>query len=119
MDLVYTIIILSQKKALNSDLIGGFLTAIQSFGMELGDEDKETGIQKFSYKHFEIGLQEGKYTMAAHMTAWMPNQLTIEKQKEILSKFDKEFESDLAKFMSDVSRFKKAERLVNEIILNG
>ncbi len=105
------------EKGLDSDLIGGFLTAIQSFGMELGAEAKETGMQKLSYQHFEIGLQEGKYTMAALITSGMPNQLTIERQKEILIKFEKEFEVDLEKFVGDVSIFNEAEKLVNEIFL--
>ena len=105
------------EKGLDSDLIGGFLTAIQSFGMELGAEAKETGMQKLSYQHFEIGLQEGKYTMAALITSGMPNQLTIKRQKEILIKFEKEFEVNLENFVGDVSPFKDAEKLVNEIFL--
>ncbi len=106
------------ETALDSDLIGGFLTAIRSFGMELGAEAKETGMQKLSYQHFEIGIQDGKYTVIALITSGLPNKLIIERQKEMLLKFEKEFEVDLEKFAGNVGIFKDTENLVNEIFLN-
>ena len=45
------------EKTLDSDLIGGFLSAIQSFGAEISKE--ETTMKKLSYEHFEIELLEG------------------------------------------------------------
>ncbi|MHA1380840.1 MAG: hypothetical protein ACTSRG_20940 [Candidatus Helarchaeota archaeon] len=105
-------------KSLDSDLIGGFLTAIQSFGSELSNA-KETGMQKLSYQHFEIQLQEGKHTVAALITSGIPNPITIEKQKDILAQFEEKYATDLENFVGDVGKFEKVKELIKNIFLKS
>jgi len=105
------------EKSLDSDLIGGFLTAIQSFGTELSSDAKETSMQKLSYQHFEIRLEEGTYTVAALITSGIPNQLTIDRLKIMPQEFEKKFESKLQYFTGDVSAFDKTKDMVNTIFL--
>ena len=82
--------------------------------MELSDA-KETGMQKLSYKHFEIQLEEGSYTVAAMITSGIPNQVTIDREKEILTKFENKFRNKLEIFTGDVKPFEATEELVNQI----
>ncbi len=103
------------EESLDSDLIGGFLTAIQSFGMELSKTAKETAMKNLSYEHFEILLKDGQYTVAALITSGIPNQLTVERQEKLLKRFEKEYENDLKNFVGDVGRFRTAKDLVAEI----
>ena len=103
---------------LDSDLIGGFLTAIRNFGTELSAaEAKDKAMQRLSYQHFEIELLDGKYSIAALILSGQPNSLILERQKEYLIKFERKFEIGLKDFSGDVSQFGRAEEIVKEIFL--
>ena len=104
-------------KSLDSDLIGGFLSAIQSFGYEL-DAEGEATMQKLSYKHFKIELLEGEYAVVALITSGIADQLTKERQRELLSKFESKFKQELETFTGEVGQFQKADEIVKKIFLS-
>jgi len=91
------------------------LTAIQSFGTELSPDAKETAMQKLSYKHFEIQLQEGRYVIAALITSGYPIPLTTQQLKKILFNFEEKFEDSLEKFTGEISRFEETKTMVEKI----
>jgi hypothetical protein len=99
----------------NPYLIGGFLDAIQSFGTEISKDAKETAIKKLSYEHFEIQLQSGQYAIAALITSGLPNELIIERHRELLMRFEKEYEQELINFKGEITCFSSAEELIRNI----
>ncbi len=102
-----------KEEKLASDLIGGFLTAIRSFGTEISKE--ETIMKKLSYEHFQIELLEGQHIIAALFTSGISDQLTKERLNKFLIKFEKQFKNELETFMGDISRFERAKDLINQI----
>ncbi len=100
---------------LDSDLIGGFLTAIQSFGAEVSK--KETVMKRLSYEHFEIELEEGEFVRPALITLGFPDELTIKRLNEFRIKFETKYRKDLEVFTHNVSIFEETKDLVEEIFL--
>ena len=100
---------------LDSDLIGGFLTAIRSFGAELSK--KETAMKKLSYEDFEIELVDGEFTTPALITLGFPDPITIKNFNEFLVKFETKFRKDLEQFSGNVSIFRDTKDLIDEIFL--
>jgi predicted transcriptional regulator len=98
---------------LDSDLISGFLTAIQSFGSEFTKQ--ETKMKKLSYEHFEIQLTNGKYITAALITTGYPNQITINSVAEVLERFENKYRYDLENFSGKVTAFRDAGTIIQEI----
>ncbi|MHA1385114.1 MAG: hypothetical protein ACTSR3_15300, partial [Candidatus Helarchaeota archaeon] len=66
---------------LDGDLISGFLTAIQSLGIEV--TKKATAMKKLSYEDFEIELREGEFIRAALITTGFPDSLTKKRLDEM------------------------------------
>jgi len=103
------------EKDLDSDLISGFLTAIQNFGMEVSKE--KTRMKRISYEAFEIELIDGEFTVAALTTLSIPNQLTSLALQRFLHRFEAKFKSQLKDFTGNVSQFQSADELIKEIFL--
>ncbi|MHA1376765.1 MAG: prenyltransferase/squalene oxidase repeat-containing protein [Candidatus Helarchaeota archaeon] len=98
---------------LDPDLIGGFLTAIQSFGSEIKKE-KET-IKSMEYKGFEIVMEQGKYTLVALFIDGKESEWNRKKIKLFVEEFEKEFEEDLKNWMGEVSTFRRSGFLVDKV----
>ncbi|MFX0133879.1 MAG: hypothetical protein ACFFDN_09555, partial [Candidatus Hodarchaeota archaeon] len=103
------------EEILDPDLIGGFLTAIRSFGEEVSK--KEAAMKKLSYEYFEIELVEGEFTRAALITMGFPDELTIKKLNKFLNKFESKYRVELELFAGNVLVFEGAKDLVQEIFL--
>ncbi|NVM28433.1 MAG: hypothetical protein HWN65_06290 [Candidatus Helarchaeota archaeon] len=99
----------------DADLISGFLSAIQGFGMEVSHQ--ETKMKRLSYEHFEIELSDGSLTMAALITSGLPNQLTSAALREYILRFEARFRPQLETFSGNVSQFATAEELVQSVFL--
>ncbi|MFX0136229.1 MAG: hypothetical protein ACFFDN_21495 [Candidatus Hodarchaeota archaeon] len=99
---------------LEGDLIGGFLTAIQSFGLEISK--KETPMRKLSYQDFEIEIEDGKYVRIALILQGEPIPLVTQQLSEFCKKFETHFDSILQDFRGDISIFvKETPSLISEI----
>jgi len=102
------------EEELEGDLIGGFLTAIQSFGLEISK--KETPMKKLSYQDFEIELEDGEYVRIALISQGQPIPLLRQKLTEFCNRFESYFHSDLENFHGDITEFKeKTPKIINEI----
>ncbi|MFX1452572.1 MAG: hypothetical protein ACFFCM_17170, partial [Promethearchaeota archaeon] len=99
---------------LDGDLIGGFLTAIQSFGLEISK--KETPMKRLSYHDFEIEIEDGKYVRIALILLGEPTPLITQELFEFCKRFELKFESILQDFQGNISEFEKeTPSLINEI----
>ncbi len=88
----------------DSDLVGGFLTAIQSFGMELSQ--KETPVTKLAYKDFELELKDGTYVRTALVLAGKGTDLIRSKLKTFLGEFEQKFKAKLKAWDGNIDPFK-------------
>ncbi|MBD3227152.1 MAG: hypothetical protein GF329_03105 [Candidatus Lokiarchaeota archaeon] len=102
------------NKNLDSDLISGFLTAIQSFGSEISE--KETKMEKLSYEHFEIQLSSGKYITAALISTGKPNLIIGKMINKIIREFENKYEKQLENFSGKISEFRDAGFIIEDII---
>ena len=102
-------------ETIDPDLLSGFLTAIQGFGIEVSRQ--ETKMKRLSYEHFEIELSNGTLTIAALITSGLPNQMTSASIKEFIRRFEAQFYPMLERFAGNVSQFGPAQDLIREIFL--
>ncbi|MHA1301167.1 MAG: prenyltransferase/squalene oxidase repeat-containing protein [Candidatus Helarchaeota archaeon] len=98
---------------LDPDLIGGFLTAIQSFGSEIKKE-KET-IKSMEYKGFGIVMEQGEYVLTALFIDGKESDWTRKKVKQFVKEFEKEFGDALKDWKGEVATFKKSGFLVDKV----
>jgi len=102
------------EKALDPDLISGFLTAVQSFGMEL-TADKEAGIEKLAYKNFEIEMNVGDRIRAALFLTGKSTNYLIKSTVQLINKFEQTYEAGLQDWRGDVSQFENASEIVKKV----
>ncbi|NHI91248.1 MAG: hypothetical protein EAX96_02010 [Candidatus Lokiarchaeota archaeon] len=96
------------------DLISGFLTAIQDFGMEIS-RGEDTLMKKLAYKNFQIELDDGEYTKVALILKGEPIEFIMKRLKSFIVEFEGMFKENLGEnFMGNVQVFKDAETLVKK-----
>ena len=98
---------------LDTDLIAGFLTAIQSFGSEI--KQKSIPIQRMEYKEFEILLEQGDKTFIALLIDEKESNWMREKLKTFLTEFEKEYEGSLKEWSGELFSFKNVGFLVDKV----
>ena len=103
---------------LDSDLIGGFLTAISTFRSELKKDvipkSADQGIE-MDYYDFKIVITDGTYTRVALILDGIPSEGLKENQWEFTRRFEMKHQSILADFTGDVRPYKETEELVDRI----
>lgn len=100
-------------RELDPDLVSGFLTAVQSFGSELGTE--KTEMKKLAYKDFEIELNIGDYIRAALFLDGKSTKYLITTLVTFINSFEQQFGEALKNWHGEVSQFDTAPNLVKEI----
>ncbi len=106
------------KMEFDSDLVGGFLTAIQSFGLEISQKD--TPVTKLEYKDFELVLKDGQFTRVTLVLAGKGTDLIQNKLNTFSSDFEKKFESVLKKWDGNIDHFKNLAPFINKMFsING
>lgn len=100
------------EKKLDPDLISGFLTAIQSFGMELTTAPTE--MKKLAYKNFEIELNVGDYIRGALFLSGPCSNYLVKKLVDFINKFENTYEKPLKNWTGDISKLQGASELVKE-----
>ena len=98
---------------MEADLIGGFLSAIQDFSLEI--KKKQIPIEKMAYKEFEIMLEQGNYVLTALFIDGKGSEWIREKQKLFVKKFEKYYESNLKNWKGELTHFSNAGYLVDEV----
>ncbi|GAG89325.1 unnamed protein product, partial [marine sediment metagenome] len=78
------------KGVIDSDLISGFLTAIQSFGMELSTEGSSE-MTKLAYKNFEIELNVGDHIRAALFLSGEASKFLVRNLVTFINDFERTY----------------------------
>jgi len=104
---------------LDSDLIGGFLTAISQFRSEIKKD--EEGAEKLSsgfemdYYDFKIVITDGKYVRVALILDGTPSEELKKNQRRFTSIFELKFKTLLEKMSPDVRPFKETDEIIENI----
>ena len=98
---------------MDSDLIGGFLTAMQDFSLEI--KKQRIPIERMEYKEFEIMLEQGKYVLVALFIDGKGSDWLRNKQQLYVKKFEKYFESNLKHWKGELTFFNNSGFLVDEV----
>ncbi len=89
----------------SGDLIGGFLTAIQSFGIEISKRD--TPMKRLKYEDFEIEIKDGDFVRIALILQGEPIPLVDKQINDFCKKFESKYYSDLSDFSGDITKFQE------------
>ncbi|MFX0139177.1 MAG: hypothetical protein ACFFDN_36380, partial [Candidatus Hodarchaeota archaeon] len=97
----------------DTDLISGFLTAIQSFGTEI--TKGATPVKKLAYKDFEIVMEDGNHVRAAIVLLGPVTSFLSTKLLKFISIFESNYEKDIKDWTGNITLFKDMSSKVNEI----
>jgi len=96
----------------DTDLVGGFLSAIQSFGTEISQE--KTSMEKLAYKNFKIFFQDGQFSRCALILQGEITELLLKKLKTFVAEFETKYHSLLIRETANISLFSKVDLLIQE-----
>ncbi len=98
---------------MDSDMIGGFLTAMQDFSAEI--KKRNIPMKRMEYKEFEILLEQGKYIFAALFIDGKETNWIRDKLRSYVKKFEKHFESNLKQWQGELRVFSNSGFLVDDV----
>ena len=98
---------------MDSDMIGGFLTAMQDFSAEI--KKKNIPMKRMEYKEFEILIEQGRYIFAALFVDGKESDWLRKKLQSYVKKFEKYFESSLRQWRGELRTFSNSGFLVDEV----
>jgi tetratricopeptide (TPR) repeat protein len=96
----------------DSTLMGGFLSAISSFGAEFTRE--RTRMEKLAYKDFKIHFQDGKYIRCALILKGKITELLKNRLKLFVTDFENTYQENLSSRAGNVSVFSNSGPLVRK-----
>lgn len=103
---------------IDETLVSGFLSAISSFGVEIGGK-MEAGnggfLEELAYQQFKIILSEGKFARTALLLLKRPSQRIKGKLKEFNGKFEEKFRSELERFTGRIFEEMTVLSIVEEV----
>jgi len=91
--------------SIDSTLISGFLSAISTFGSEIGTKMKKQsvgGLEELSYNQFKIIIDDGIYVRVALLLLKHPSDALKVKLKKFIEYFEQIFARDVASFSGAV-----------------
>lgn len=96
----------------DSDLVGGFLSAIQSFGSEITKES--TSMEKLAYRNFEINFQDGEYIRCALILKGELTELLAKRLRNFVTEFESQFMRDLTRDTGNIGIFETTDKLIEK-----
>ncbi|MFX0188344.1 MAG: hypothetical protein ACFE8A_11485 [Candidatus Hodarchaeota archaeon] len=102
---------------LDSDLIGGFITAISQFRSEIKKPIEGLGMGtgfEMDYYDFKIDMADGKYVRTALILEGIPSEKLKENQKMFTNNFETKFAPLLEDFTGDVQPFRETDALIEK-----
>ena len=102
---------------IDETLISGFLSAISSFGKEIGTKitTVEGGLEELSYRQFKIIVNEGSHCRVALLLLKRPSQTLKDKLKKFNSTFEQIYEERLKSFNGQVFEDAPVTKLIEDI----
>lgn len=101
-----------QATKTDTDLMSGFLTAIQQFGKELSEDI--SSVRKIEYHGFEINLEDGQLARAALILKGASPDLLKKKLGAFMKDFEEKHESAIENFKGDIDVFRDSISLVEK-----
>ena len=118
---------------IDETLISGFLSAITSFGAEIGDKmkddssikgseydaskekDTKSRLQELSYQRFKIILREGLMIRTALLLLKRPSKTLMTKLERFTAEFESTFEPRIKKFSGEIFKDIEVDPLIEKI----
>ena len=104
---------------IDESLVSGFLSAISSFGAEIGSKMKKEktkgGLEEASYRQFKIILDEGAYVRTALQLKKRSSVQLKAKLKEFNAQFESKFKDRLKHFNGQVFKEMVVMKIVEEV----
>ncbi|MHA1766124.1 MAG: hypothetical protein ACTSVK_07665, partial [Promethearchaeota archaeon] len=114
---------------IDSTLISGFLSAISSFGKEIGTKvknsqqgvfatisDEKTGLEELSYQQFKIAVIEGYYVRTAVLLLKSASPTLRSKIRQFNAEFEREYLSTLEHFSGQIPAPEPILELIEKIL---
>jgi hypothetical protein len=98
-------------------LVSGFLSAISSFGQEIGSkiQESDVGLEELSYRQFKIIINEGKYVNVALLLLKRPSETLKEKLRMFNQIFEEEYKERLKEFTGEVFDDVPVTKMIEEV----
>ncbi|MFO7794504.1 MAG: hypothetical protein ACQERB_04210 [Promethearchaeati archaeon] len=100
------------EKALEANLISGFLQAIRSFGIELTDTKESSQIIKLEYKNLKVIMDEYSNFRIIAIMKEIPSNEFLNSIKDLSYELEEKFGKYLENFNGDIRPFKYIDRLI-------
>jgi hypothetical protein len=102
---------------IDETLISGFLSAISSFGREIGKKinDSVGGLEELSYRQFKIILNEGDYVRVALLLIKRPSETIKQNLKKFNTVFEEVYEERLKNFKGAVFEDVPVTKMIEEV----
>jgi len=98
---------------INPDLVGGFLHALQSFGLEISAS--ETTMKTLSYDNYQFQIEPGEYTRAALIMRGAPHQFLMSRLQQFVKEFEASFKEQILHYTGNMDSFKGANEIFETI----
>ncbi|MHA2397653.1 MAG: hypothetical protein ACXADU_02025 [Promethearchaeota archaeon] len=102
---------------IDETLISGFLSAISSFGAEIGSKIQKSeggGLEELSYKQFKIIINEGDYVKVALLLLRRPHESLKKKLKSFNYIFEETYKQRLVSFTGEMFDEVQVTKLMEE-----
>ncbi|MHA2120274.1 MAG: hypothetical protein ACW990_03615 [Promethearchaeota archaeon] len=102
---------------IDETLISGFLSAISSFGVEIGSKIQKSeggGLEELSYKQFKIIINEGNYVKVALLLLRRPHESLKEKLRSFNNIFEETYKERLITFTGEIFDNVQVTKLMEE-----
>ncbi|MHA1273557.1 MAG: Ig-like domain-containing protein [Promethearchaeota archaeon] len=102
---------------IDETLISGFLSAISSFGQEIGAkiEESEGGLEELSYRQFKIIVNDGKFIRVALLLLKRPSESLRAKLRQFTDTFEQVFYKEVTEFKGEVLEDLRVTPLIEKI----
>ncbi|MHA1239536.1 MAG: hypothetical protein ACTSQU_01965 [Promethearchaeota archaeon] len=102
---------------IDESLISGFLSAISTFGKEIGAkiQEGEGGLEELSYRQFKIIINEGKYVNTALLLLKRPSDAIKEKLRTFNGIFEDNYRDRLVNFSGQVLEDTPITKIIEEV----
>ncbi len=104
---------------IDESLVSGFLSAISTFGQEIGakmkDKDTKEGLEELSYGQFKIILENGVYVRTALLLKKKSSAPLKNKLKSFTQAFEKTFDEQLKNFRGEQFEDAPVTRIIEEV----
>ena len=98
---------------INPDLIGGFLHALQSFGLEISKSDD--AMKRLTYENYQFQIETGNFVRTALILRGTPNPYITTTLERFVKEFEQNFGVDLKVFSGNMDQFKPANALFDAL----